>query len=215
MTYTPFRTPAAIEELFALFTGKAAGFLLVDFDGESENKGPVLAHHKPAVVKDANAFWYEALHSLHRPRPRIEGYALTFLEDTTIAVNGQAVGTGLKLALKSKLLEAPKEVSLGKFGSLLVGRLKNAPNVGILVYSQGQLVRHVRGRFAFEDLEPEDDLEEALMNVSGVADVGHAFTPVNGSLSDFQEAIDNSSEWTAFVSKLEEACFAYAGGKRN
>ena len=210
MTYTPFRSAAAIQELFALFTRKDAGFLLVDFDGESENKGPVLAHHKPTLMKDAAVFWFEALHALQRPRPRIEAFALTFLQDTDVAINGQIPSASLLAVMKSKLLQSPTETSIGKFGSVLIGKMKNAPNVGVLVYAHGQLVRHVKGRFAFEDTDAVDELEDALNNVTGIVDVGDALTPVNGALSDFQEAVEKSAEWTAFVSKIEEACFAYA-----
>ena len=208
--YSPFKSPVAIEELFGLFT-TAGGFLLIDFDAESDNKAPLLAHQKPAVIKDAAPFYLDALRSLLSPRPRVEQCALTRLHATNVSVNGQTPTGSFHSVLKTKLLQSPAESNLKRFGSILIGRLKNGvSNVGVLVYSNGELVRHLRGRFPYESDENEDSLESAVNEVTGIVDVGTAFAPVKGALSDFQEAIANSPEWTQFVNKIEELCLVYS-----
>jgi hypothetical protein len=206
MTYTPFRSPAAIQELLALFTDSGAGFLLIDFDGESDNKAPLLSHYKPATVKDSTTYWMDALASVSRPRPRVEQYALTLLDSVDVAINGQIPGTSLLSCLKGKLLQSSKEVSLGKFGSLLIGKLKGGSDVGVLIYANGVLIRHIAGRFSSEAVDEE---LEAASQVTGFIDVGDAFMPVNGALSDFHEAVANTSEWAHFVQKIEQACASY------
>jgi len=210
MTYTPFRSPGALEELFALFSDKGAGFLLIDFDGESDNKSPLLSHYRPVVAKDSTSFWSECLECLMHARPRVEQYALTLLDSTEMAVNGHQPSQSLKAVFKSKLLQSGKEVSLGRFGSMVVGKLKSGPNVGVLLYCDGVFIRHLKGRFPVEANEPEEELEEAVMNVTGIVELAsNVFTPVHGALSDFQEAIANSSDWTQFVHKVQEACLSY------
>ena len=197
MTYTPFRSPAALEELFALFTDRGAGFLLIDFDGESDNNAPLLSHYKPAVLKDSSAFWTQALLALTKPRPRIEQYALTLLDSTEIAVNGQLPGQSLKAVLKSKLLAGVKDVSLSRFGSMIVGKLKGGSDVGVLIYCEGMLIRHLNGRFPWE----EDDME-----ITAIVELApHVFTPVHGALSDFHEAVGNTAEWTLFLHQVHAA----------
>ena len=211
MRYTPFSSPAALEELFGLFHGKSAGFLLIDFDGESESKS---VSQKTVAAKDNGLFWYEALRALQSPRPRVEAYALTNMHETRFSVNGTRPTADFASVLKSKLLTNVVEKKIGKSGpSLVLGKMKDAaPNVGVLVYSNGSLVRHIRGRFPFEE-EVTDELKQSVNQVTGVIDVEDLLTPVDGPLSDFQEAIDKSPEWSEFVLKLEEACFVYLGGR--
>jgi hypothetical protein len=215
MTYTPFKSPAALEELFALFSNSGSGFLLIDFDGEvSENKAPLLSHFKPTVVKDSALFWGDILGSIPRcASARIDQYALTFLETSDVAVNGSMPSLSLKETIeKSKLFDKPINVSLGRFGTMTVGRLAKStgPQAGILVYSEGVLVRHIQGRFPFEARhETEDELDNSVYSVTGIAEVGTVFTPVHGALSDFQEAMSKSADWTQFVNKVQEACASY------
>jgi hypothetical protein len=92
---------------------------------------------------------------------------------------------------------------------MTLGKLKGGDNVGILIYSNGLLIRHLKGRFVAEPDEPEDELEAGPLHVTGIVDVGDKLTTVNGALSDFQEAISESSEWIEFVTHIEEACLGY------
>ena len=200
MRYTPFQSPAALEDLFALFQGKSAGLVLVDFDGESS---PI------SSPKDSVQFWLEALRALQSVRPRVELFALTYLEGSgQISVNGVKPSADFVSVLKSKLLTKVWEGAIegNNCGpSLLLGKMKDGPNVGVLVYSNGVLVRHLRGRFAFENGEDSDQ-------VTGLIDVEGLFTPVDGALSDFQEAADSENvEWAEFVLKVEQACLVYLG----
>jgi hypothetical protein len=211
MRYTPFNTPAALEDVFGLFHDKGAGFLLIDFDGESDSKG---ISQKPVAAKDNAQFWCEALRALHSGRPRVEQYALTFLDGLDVSINGVKPTVDFSACLKSKILLNSSEARIGNIGTLILGKLKDKnPNVGVLVYSNGALIRHVRGRFAYEEEEGEDELKAAVNQVTGLIDVGDSFTVVEGALSDFQEAVDNSTAWSEFVNKIEEACLVYLGRK--
>lgn len=210
MTYTPFKSADAVKELFSIFPSPGAGFLMIDYDGTSDTKSPsVGTHYKPVSMKDSVQFWTDALRSYLRPRPRAEQYALTFLDSVDVSINGQVPTVSLKSVLKTKLLQGGKEVFVGRFGTMTLGKLKGGENVGILIYSNGLLIRHLKGRFVAELDEPEDELEASPMKVTGIVDVGDKLTPVNGALSDFQEAISDSSEWIEFVSRIEEACLGY------
>jgi hypothetical protein len=211
MNYTPFKSPAAIQELFSLFPAKGAGFVLIDTDGESENIAPVAKHHKPVLLKDSTELWTNALLSFMRPRTPIEQYALTLIDSVAVSINGKTPNISLKSALKSKLLQNPKDVNLGTFGAMTLGKLKGGTDAGILVYSEGTLIRHIKGRFPFEhSAADEDELEAAINNVTGVVEVGNnVFTPIHGALSDFQEAVSKTTEWTQFVNKVQEVCLAY------
>lgn len=211
MIYTPFRTADALTELFDMLSFGSGGFLLVDFDGESELKSPIPSHFKPTTVKDATAFWYEALRSLTRPRPRIDQFALTYLHSTNFAINGQIPSTSLSTILKTKILNSPTEKTINSIGSVLIGTMKNGPNIGVLLYSNGCLVRHMSGRFALtgdHDIDQSDPLQASVMQVSAFVDVKH-LTVADGPLSDFSEAIASSPEWTKFKSKIEELCLVY------
>ena len=213
MIYTPFRTPDALNELFNLLSASSGGgFLLVDFDGDSENKAPIASHFSPTTAKDPTVFWYESLRSLTKPRPRIEQYALSSLYATNIAVNGQLVSTSLWNILKTKILNSPSEKKIVGLGTILIGTMKNGPNLGVLLYSNGSLVRHLSGRFALSgdhNIDSSDPLQVSVMQVTAVVDV-NVLTVADGPLSDFTEAVTSSSEWTKVVSKIEELCLIYS-----
>ena len=207
--YTPFRSNAAVQDLFSLFEGKTGGFLLIDFDGTSHNRLPVLAHHKPVIPKEVTGFWSEAISALMSQRPRIEQYALTSLNSNSVAINGVLPSAPLYTVLKGNILGSPVESkAVPRIGHVLIGKLKQG-NIGILLYSNTVLVRHLRGRFPFAD-EPVDELEDAVYSVTGIVDVGDAFSTVAGGLSDFHEAVTSTPEWNQFVTRVEEMCFVYA-----
>ena len=211
MIYSPFRTAEALTELFDILSLGSGGFLLVDFDGESESKAPISSHFKPTTVKDATIFWYEALRSLTRPRPKVDQFALTSLHSTNFAVNGQIPSSSLATILKTKILNSPSEKNVASVGCVLIGTMKNGPNIGVLLYSNGYLVRHLRGRFALSgdhDIDQSDPLQASVMQVSAFVDVKH-LTVADGPMSDFSEALAASPEWSKFQSKIEELCLVY------
>ena len=185
---------------------------MIDFDGESpEHKAPLASHFKPTVAKDATLFWYEALRTLTRPRPRIEQYALRYLNECNFAVNGQIPSTSLWSTLKTKILTNSSEKNIANIGSVLIGSMKNGPNLGVLLYSDGVLVRHLCGRFAQSgdhDLDLSDPLQAALMQVTALVDV-KSLSVVAGGMSDFTEAVGGSPDWSKFTSKIEELCLMY------
>ena len=206
--YSPFRTPAALDELFGLF--QTSGFLLIDFDGRSDNKGPISSHYKPSLTKDPTQFWSDIVASLKiSPRPFVEQYALTYLRSTPLAVNGSHPSMDFYTVLKSKLLQSPIEAKIPGVGSVLIGNAKSGgSNIGVLVYANGVAIRHIRGRFPFSE-ESDDDINSVINQVTAIVDVGPEFTPIAGAWSDFLEAAVQGQEWANFVSRIEEICRVY------
>lgn len=206
MAYTPFRTPSAIADLFALFP--ACGFLLIDFDAaDSENTVPTLA--KPVSAKDPYAFWYEALKSLQSARARLQAYPATYLHEMNISVNALSPSVSLFSCLKSKLLAKPVEGKVPKVGHVLIGHLKDAPPLGVLLYSNGVLIRNLLGRFPYTgDTDGDDELISAIGDATAFVDVGDAFTPFCGGLSDFADT--DSAEWAQLLTRCAEMCLGYA-----
>lgn len=95
---------------------------------------------------------------------------------------------------------------------MTIGKLRGGTGsqAGILLYSEGVLVRHIKGRFPFEPMEGiEDELEGALNTVTGFVELGSVFSPIHGALSDLHEAVSKSADWIQFISSVQEACLAY------
>jgi hypothetical protein len=94
-------------------------------------------------------------------------------------------------------------------GKILIGGMKNGPNIGVLMYSCGVLIRSISGRLPVSE-ENEDELHPAVQNVTAIIDVENRLTPIAGPLSDFTEAIASSNEWSQMTSKIAELCLIYS-----
>ena len=135
MIYTPFKSAFALTDLFELFH-KQSGCLLIDFDAESVHKAPIVS----LVGKtDSHSFWYEAIR--HRPRGvALEQYAARYLHTTDFLINGQTPTISLFEALKTKLLEKPVHHEMPAIGKVLIGKIRNGADLGVLVYCKGKYV---------------------------------------------------------------------------